>query len=128
LIISNLRQHLCCGLTRRDDVAYNETLAERVREIAAGLDGEITERKMFGGLAFMLNGHMFTGVVGEELMLRLGEPGAEAALRREHVREMDFTGRTMKAMVFIEPAGLEGTALNEWLTSAAAFAMALPPK
>jgi TfoX/Sxy family transcriptional regulator of competence genes len=109
-------------------VAYDETLAERVREIAAGLDGEITERKMFGGLAFMLNGHMFTGVVGEELMLRLGEPGAEAALRREHVREMDFTGRTMKAMVFIEPAGLEGPALNEWVTSAAAFAMALPPK
>ena len=50
---------------------------------------------MFGGLAFMLNGHMFTGVVGGELMLRLGDAGAEAALRREHVREMDFTGRPM---------------------------------
>ena len=109
-------------------MAYNETLADRVREIAAGIDADITERKMFGGLAFMLNGHMFTGVVGDELMLRLGEAGAEAALRGDNVREMDFTGRTMKAMVFIEPAGLEGPALNEWVTSAAAFALALPPK
>ena len=109
-------------------MAYDETLAERVREIAAGIDGDITERKMFGGLAFMLNGHMFTGVVGDELMLRLGEAGAEAALRREHVREMDFTGRTMKAMVFVEPAGLEGLALNEWVANAAAFTLALPPK
>ena len=109
-------------------MAYDQTLAKRVREIAAGVDGEITERKMFGGLAFMLNGHMFTGIVGNELMLRLGEAGAEAALRREHVREMDFTGRPMKAMVFIEPAGLEGPALDEWVTSAAAFALTLPPK
>jgi hypothetical protein len=109
-------------------VAYDETLAERVREIAAGIDADITERKMFGGLAFMLNGHMFTGIVGNELMLRLGEAEAQAALRRAHVREMDFTGRPMKAMVFIAPAGLEGPALNEWVMSAAAFALTLPPK
>ncbi|HTR92253.1 MAG TPA: TfoX/Sxy family protein [Trebonia sp.] len=109
-------------------MAYDEALAGRVREIAAGIDAEITERKMFGGLAFMLNGHMFTGIVGDELMLRLGEADAEAALRREHVREMDFTGRPMKAMVFITPAGLEGSALNEWVISAAAFALTLPPK
>src|SRR5215471_7171010 len=102
-------------------VTYDESLARRVRDVLAGIDGEITERKMFGGLAFMLNGHMFTGIVGDELMLRLGEAGAEAALRRDHVREMDFTGRPMKAMVFIEPAGLEGPALDEWVTSAAAF-------
>jgi TfoX N-terminal domain len=108
-------------------VTYDETLAGRLREIIAGIDGEVTERKMFG-LAFMLNGHMFTGIVGDELMLRLGQGGAEAALRREHVREMDFTGRPMKAMVFIEPAGLEGHALNDWVTSAAAFALTLPPK
>jgi TfoX N-terminal domain len=83
---------------------------------------------MFGGLAFMLNGHMFTGIVGDELMLRLGDTGAKAALRREHVREMDFTGRPMKAMVFIGPAGLEGDTLAEWVLSAAAFAQSLPPK
>jgi hypothetical protein len=109
-------------------MAYDETLAARIREITGGIGGEVIERKMFGGLAFMLNGHMFTGIVGDELMLRLGDAGAEAALHGEHVREMDFTGRPMKAMVFVEPAGLEGNALTEWITSAAAFAQSLPPK
>jgi TfoX/Sxy family transcriptional regulator of competence genes len=109
-------------------MAYDETLAARIREITGDIHGEVTERAMFGGLAFMLNGHMFTGVVGDELMLRLGEAGAEAALHREHVREMDFTGRPMKAMVFVESAGLDGDALGDWVTSAAAFAQSLPPK
>jgi hypothetical protein len=109
-------------------MAYDETLARRVREIVADMDAKITERKMFGGLAFMLNGHMFTGIVGDELMLRLGEAGAEDALRREHVREMDFTGRPMKAMVFVEPAGLHGAGLDDWVAEAAAFAGSLPPK
>lgn len=109
-------------------MAYDEALAARVREIIGGIDGEVTERKMFGGLAFMLNGHMFTGIVGNELMLRLGDAGADVALRREHVREMDFTGRPMKAIVFVGPAGLDGAALGEWVTSAAAFANSLPPK
>ena len=89
-------------------MAYGETLAARIREMIGVIDVEVTGGKMFGGLAFMLNGHMFTGVVGDELMLRLGHAGAEAAPRREHVREMDFTGRPMKAMVFVEPAGLHG--------------------
>jgi hypothetical protein len=110
-------------------VTYDESLALRVRDAIEDIDGEITERKMFGGLAFMLNGHMFTGIVGDELMLRLGPDGAEAALRTsEHVREMDFTGRPMKNMVFVEPAGLEGRALSDWVSSAAAFAHTLPPK
>ena len=109
-------------------MAYDQALAGRLREIIGGIDAEITERKMFGGLAFMLNGHMFTGIVGGELMLRLGEAGAEAALRREHVRQMDVTGRPMKAMVFVEPAGLDGHALAQWVTSAAAFVRTLPPK
>ena len=109
-------------------MAYDEALAGRVRAIAARIDAEVTERKMFGGLAFMLDGNMFTGIVGDELMLRLGEAGAEAALRREHVREMDFTGRPMKAMVFVAPAGVRGRALDDWVTMAADFARTLPPK
>jgi hypothetical protein len=109
-------------------MAYDEALAGRVRAIAAGIDAEVTERKMFGGLAFMLDGNMFTGIVGDELMLRLGEAGAEAALRREHVREMDFTGRPMKAMVFVGPAGVRGHALDDWVAMAAEFARTLPQK
>jgi TfoX/Sxy family transcriptional regulator of competence genes len=98
-------------------MAYDETLADRIRAAATVLTGDVTKRKMFGGLAFMLNGHMFTGVVGKDLMLR-----------RPHVREMDFTGRPMKGMVFVEPDGLNGPALGHWVAEAAAFAGSLPAK
>ncbi len=87
----------------------------------------VTERQMFGGLAFLLGGHMFCGIVNDTLMARLG-PGVAEALARPHVRPMDFTGRPMKGMVFIEPAGLRGEALREWVIAAAAFARTLPPK
>jgi TfoX/Sxy family transcriptional regulator of competence genes len=109
-------------------VSYDEALAERVRRILADAHGEVTERKMFGGLTFLLNGNMVAGVVGNELMVRLGEAGAEAALRREHVREMDFTGRPMRTMVFIEADGLQGTALEEWLAAGTSFVLSFPRK
>lgn len=108
-------------------MAYDETLADRVRCVVPDV-GEITERKMFGGLAFMLDSHMVCGVVGDSLMLRLGPAGAERALSRPHVRPMDFTGRTMKAMVFVDPPGLKGAALTRWVQAAAEFVQGLPPK
>ena len=108
-------------------MAYDEELAERVRMLVAG-DEALTERKMFGGLAFMLDGHMFCGIVGDELMLRLGPEGADAALDHRHVRPMDFTGRPMTGMVFVASEGLRGTALRRWVTEAAAFVRTLPPK
>ena len=108
-------------------MAFDEALAERVRSALAGEEG-VTERKMFGGLAFMLDGHMSCGIVGEELMLRLGPEGAAAALERPHVRPMDFTGRPLKGMVFVAPEGLRGAALRRWVDEAAAFARTLPPK
>jgi hypothetical protein len=70
-----------------------------------------TERQPCG-LAFMLGGHMFCGVVTDTLMVRLGPDGAESALDRPHVRPMDFTGQPMKGLVFVDPAGLHGTALR----------------
>jgi hypothetical protein len=103
-------------------------LADRIRAAVTVLDADVAERKMFGGLAFMLNGHMFVGIVGKDLMVRLGEPAASHALSRPHVREMDFTGRPMKGMVFVEPGGLNGPALRQWVTEAAAFARSLPAK
>jgi hypothetical protein len=109
-------------------MAYDIALAERVRAALAALDVDVVERKMFGGLAFMLHGHMAMGVVGGELMLRLGPDGAVAALRRQHVREMDFTGRPMRAMVFIEPAGTKGKALTGWVEQAVEHVRTLPPK
>jgi len=93
-------------------VAYDEDLADRVRAVLP--PGEaVTERQMFGGLAFMLGGHMFCGVVKGTLMARLGPEAADRALELPHVRPMDFTGRPMKGMVFVDPAGLRGDALRQ---------------
>jgi len=108
-------------------MAYDEDLADRVREVMPA-DGEVTERRMFGGLAFLWGGHMFVGIVGSELMVRIGAEEAQRALERDHVREMDFTGRPMKNMVFVQPAGLEGPALEQWVTAAADYARTLGPK
>src|SRR5215469_3328378 len=108
-------------------MAYDEDLADRAREVMPA-DAEVTERKMFGGLAFLLQGHMFAGIVGSELMVRLGYEAAQRALERDHVREMDFTGRPMKNMIFVEPAGLRGQALERWVTAAADHVRTLPPR
>jgi TfoX/Sxy family transcriptional regulator of competence genes len=108
-------------------MAYDQDLASRVRAVLPPAEA-VSERQMFGGLAFMLSGHMFCGVVRDTLMVRLGPDGADRALDRPHVRPMDFTGRPMKGMVFVEPDGLHDAALREWVEAAAAFARALPPK
>lgn len=108
-------------------MAYDEELAERVREELQA-DPGFSERKMFGGLCFMLHGNMCAGVVGERLMLRLGKDGAIAALRQPSVTPMDFTGRPMRAMVYVEGEGLTGGALARWVGQAATFARSLPPK
>jgi hypothetical protein len=108
-------------------VAYDEDLAERVRAVLPA-DGGVAERQMFGGLAFVLGGHMFCGVVKDTLMVRLGPGGASCALDRPHVRPMDFTGRPMKGMVFVEAPALRGPALRQWVDAAAGYARGLPPK
>ena len=108
-------------------MAYDEELADRVRVVLADEPG-LTERKMFGGLAFMIGGNMACGIVKDELMLRLGPEGADAALDEPHVREMDFTGRPMTGMVYVERAGLDDAGVRRWVERAAAFARALPPK
>jgi TfoX/Sxy family transcriptional regulator of competence genes len=108
-------------------MAYDENLADRVRAILAS-EPSLSERKMFGGLAFMIDGRMCCGIVGHELMLRLGPEGSDAALKRPNVRPMDFTGRPMTSRVFVAPEGLRGIALRRWVENAAAFARALPPK
>lgn len=108
-------------------MAYDEELADRVRAVLAGEDG-LSERKMFGGLAFMLDGNMACGIVKDELMVRLGAEGADMALEKPHVRQMDFTGRPMTGMVYIERQGLADAELRGWVEQAANFAHGLPPK
>lgn len=105
---------------------YDEVLAERVRTVVRGLDS-VEEQAMFGGLAFLWRERMFCGVVGSELMLRLGREGAAAALMQHHVREMDFTGRPMRTMVFVEEAGLRTREqLGEWIERAVNHVRKLP--
>ena len=108
-------------------MAYDESLADRVRDILRA-DPGYSERKMFGGLCFMLHGNMVCGIVGDELMLRLNQELADAALHKPHVRPMDFTGRPMPSMVYVAPAGLKGRALRNWVEKAAGHARGLPPK
>ena len=84
---------------------------------------------MFGGLCFTLNGNMCCGIRGGELVLRLGETGAAAALSREHVRPMDLTGKVIRSMLFVAPEGFASESdLEAWIDLAAAFAETLPPK
>ena len=106
-------------------MAYDEELAERVREQLAPAT-ESTEIKMFGGLAFMVNTHMACGVMGDELMVRVGADGQVAALAKG-AREMDFTGRTMGGFV-IAGQGLLGddAHLQEWVMSGVDYARSLP--
>ncbi len=108
-------------------MAYDETLADRIRDILMP-DPALSERKMFGGLCFMLHGNMVCGIVGSDLMLRLDEQLADEALRKPHVRPMDFTGRPMRTMVYVAPEGLRGRALRTWVEKATAHARSLPPK
>ena len=110
-------------------MAYDEQLAERVRKELASRDG-LTERKMFGGIAFMLHGNMCCGVIKSDLMVRLSHEEAERALREDnHTRLMDFTGRPMRGMVLVGPDGLESDQdLGQWVDWAAEFVSTLPPK
>jgi TfoX/Sxy family transcriptional regulator of competence genes len=109
-------------------MAFDERLAERVSSVLEDVP-DVREQQMFGGIAFIVGGHMACGIVGAELMLRLGEEGADAALDQPHVRPMDFTGRPMSTMVFVEPAGIESDqALADWIERALAHVETLPPK
>ena len=109
-------------------MAFDEGLAQRVRETLSERT-DLSERKMFGGLCFMLGGNMCAGIVGEELMLRVGPDAYADTLSRPHAREMDFTGRAMKGMVYVGADGFADDAdLSSWLNVAVSVAGGLPPK
>jgi TfoX/Sxy family transcriptional regulator of competence genes len=109
-------------------MAFDQALADRVRDALAPRAG-VSERKMFGGIAFMIEGNMAVGVIGEDLMVRLDPADAERALEEPHTRPMDFTGRPMKNMVFVDTGGTAADpALAGWVDAGADFASSLPPK
>jgi TfoX/Sxy family transcriptional regulator of competence genes len=109
-------------------MAYDEPLAERVRE-AIGKRKGVTERKMFGGIAFMLNGNMMCGVRNDDLILRLGPQEGDAALQRKHTRPFDLSPKPMRGMVMIAAEGCKRTSdLQQWVAKAAKFVETLPAK
>ena len=104
---------------------YDEKLAERVRAVFQSEPG-YTEKKMFGGICFMVGGKMAVGVTGSDLMVRPGPDNFEHALALPHTRPMDFTGRPMKGFVYVESTGVAtDAALAEWVERGARFARSL---
>ena len=108
-------------------MAYDERLADRVRQLLRERT-DVTERRMFGGLTFMVSGHMCCGINRDELILRLGPEAEAMALKAPHARPMDFTRRPMRGFVTIAPDGLKGKSLDRWVAHAVAHAESLPPK
>ena len=107
---------------------YDEKLAVRVRAVFQSEPG-YTERKMFGGVYFMVGRNMAVGVTGGHLMVRPGPDNFEEALALHHARPMDFTGKPMKGMVYVGPEGLEGDDdLESWLQRGLNFTLSLPAK
>lgn len=109
-------------------MAYNEQLADRIRESIAWQKG-IVEKKMFGGVAFMLKDKMFCGIVKDDLMVRVLEEKYEEALSEPYCRPMDFTGRLMKGFVFVSPDGVNSQQkLAIWLEKGIDFVLNSPAK
>lgn len=109
-------------------MAYDEGLAERIREVLSERS-DVTEKQMFGGIAFMVRGHMCVGIVKDDLMVRVGPDAHAKLVRRPHARAMDFTGRPMKGFLFVSAEGLESdAALSEWVGHGVAHATSLPAK
>lgn len=109
-------------------MAYDEGLAQRVRELLNERQGT-TEKKMFGGIGFILHGNMACGVIGSDLIIRVGPDHYQPALREPHVKEFDMTGRPMTGWVVVTEGGYrEDTDLAAWVEKGVSFATSLPAK
>ncbi len=109
-------------------MAYDEDLADRVRALVAGREG-VREQKMFGGLAFMLKGNMACGILGSELVVRVGRESLEDALSQPHSRPFDMTGRPMRNFVYVAAEGIAADeGLADWAGRGIAYAQSLPAK
>jgi TfoX/Sxy family transcriptional regulator of competence genes len=109
-------------------MAFDETLAGRIRDALAGTSG-VDEKKMFGGVGFLLAGNMLVGVWKDSLIVRLGPEKGDEALLEPHVREFDITGKPMKGWVLVESEGVEDdNQLEDWIERAMKFVKTLPAK
>lgn len=109
-------------------MAFDEQLADRVRDQLAALPA-VSERRMFGGWGAMVDGHLCVGVIGEDLIARIGKQAHDAAIGRPGVREFDFTGRPMPNWVVVSASVLQrDDELAAWVDDAHDFVRSLPPK
>jgi TfoX/Sxy family transcriptional regulator of competence genes len=109
-------------------MAYDEGLAQRIREVLDDQTG-LVEKKMFGGVGFMLHGNMACGINGDELIVRVGPDNYDANVTRPNARPFDMTGRPMKGWVMVAAEGYESDeALRDWVAQGVDFALSLPPK
>src|SRR2546425_4602508 len=109
-------------------MAFDETLATRIRDALTRKRG-IEEKKMFGCVCFLINGNALAGVWKDRLIARLGPDEGDAALRKQHVRAFDITGRPMRNWVAVEPEGVEDdNQLRGWIQRAVKFVGKLPAK
>lgn len=119
---------ICFPAGEKIAMAYSESLAARIRQVISREPG-ITEKKMFGGVGFLLNGNMCVGVWKTSLIARLGTEQAEEALKAPHVVDFDVTGRPMKGWVMIEADGVDTEGqLSDWIQRSVEFVRTLPRK
>lgn len=111
-------------------MAYNEELALRIREVMYDIcPKEFTEKKMFGGLAFFLQGHLCCGVMADKMIVRIGPDGYEETLTQKYVSPFDITGKSMRGWITVALSGLASkAALSRWATQSTDFVRTLPPK
>ncbi|HWB10227.1 MAG TPA: TfoX/Sxy family protein [Pirellulales bacterium] len=109
-------------------MVFSESLASRARDALSGVRG-VTEKKMFGGVGFLLNGNLLVGVWKHWLIVRLAPEEGEGALAEPHVKEFDITGRPMKGWVMVEPERIDDDdQLKWWVERAMRFVRTLPRK
>ena len=107
---------------------YDRGLVERVRSLLQR-KAEFSERRMFGGLAFMVNGHMCCGVFNTDLVLRLAPETVITSLSEPNTRPMDFTGRPIRSLIYVDATGIDAEeALETWIEKALLYVRSLPPK
>lgn len=109
-------------------MAYDEKLVGRIRDELLGMPG-LTERKMFGGVCFAVNGHMACGVQKKDLVVRVGSDEHQRSLARKHTRPMDFTGKPMTGYIYVDVLGYKRKAdLARWVSKGVEYVQTLPPK
>ena len=109
-------------------MAYNEKLAERIRKILQFEKG-FDEKKMFGGICYLLHGNMVCGILKNDLIVRVGQKDYADILTLPYTREFDITGRPMKGWVLVSASGIASDkALKGWIEKGISFVKSLPPK